>query len=521
MEILSLDNADRLYRQETVLHLVKFTDRKIRAIIEEIARLFSSLGDQKDLSVWPRIIQALKKNRFELTTLPLPSEIIVTDGLITQLKEALPICRASFPDNLEQLSRIVELLTNLQERENQFMSWVRAECVKNKDQTICLCLLRSRYVKLLEDFIFADKVLSKLKLKVTSPLELKKSTFFDRIFFCGSINLFSEKQFWNFEHVWRSPRAPDLYFLSYDWIRDDFEPKPTFDIEPNKVPVFIKKVNVDGNKEEKSLQINEEVKLDPNEIDFSPVDFITSRSSVTGAGHYEEICESRLLTLEDGTAIYKEIGRSSRVVEFSPQATINKIPNMELEAGMPLIVRTEGSGDSIAAVADMLFGEKADEIRGKQEKWKIAFRRKLFTYSSVCEVASVLTSLGAPTAKETNVRNWQRSDTIKPHNEDDFKAIMAFAELAEMCAEYWENARKIDLMHKKAGKKISSLLLEKINNSSRAELEKYGRIDVELSGLSGKVSVIRIESILPDIYKVPSSYLNNIMDIEGKFKWRE
>jgi hypothetical protein len=525
MKFLSLDTADRLYSQDTVLHLVNFTDRKLRTLVEEISRLLRSLGDQKELSVWPSIIQELKKTRFELATLPLPPEKIITGGLITQLKEVLTICRASFPDNLEQLSRIVDLLIGLQYRENQFMNWIRTECLKNKEQETCLCLLRSRYLKIIENFIFADKFLSRLKLKVTSPHDLKESTFFDRIFFCGSINLFSENQFRNFEHVWRSPRAPDLYFFSYDWIRDAFEPKPSFDIEPNMVPVYINKVNVEAysNEEKRSFHKTEEVKYNPNEIDFSPVELFSSRSSTTGAGHYEAICESRLLALEDGTAIYKEIGRSSRIVEFSAQAVIIKIQNIELETGMPLIVRTEGSGDSIAAVADMLFGEKADEIRSKQEKWKIAFRRKLFTYSSVYDVARVLTSLGAPTANETNVRNWQRNDTIKPHEKDDFKAIMAFAELDEMCSEYWENARKIDLMHKRAGKDISSLLLGKINNYSRVEFEKYGRIDVELNGLSGKISVIRIESILPNTYKVPSSYLNNnnVLSIEVKSKWQE
>ena len=480
-------------------------------------------GDQKELFDWPNILTTLKKVRFELATIPLPPKQIITNQLMTQLNKEFRICRASFPYNIKQISRIIKMLTDCQEQENQFISWIQTECIENNNQKICLCLLYSKHVQPVEEVISADKNLSKINLEVSSPRRLKNFTFYDRIIFCGSISLFSENQFKNFEYVWRAPRAPDLYFLSFSWIRDDFEPKPAFDVKPNKIPVRILKVsvgNADAGKEE-NVQKNEQVKVDIRDIDFSPVEMVPPGSSATGTGYYEAICESRLLILEDGTFIYKEVESLSRIVEFTPQAVIDKIPNRELETGMPLVVRTEGSGDSIAAVADMLFKQEADEIRTKQDNWKIAFRKKLFTYSTLHEVATALTNHGAPTANETNVRNWQRNDTIKPQNKDDFKAIMDFSGVADMTDEYWDNARKIDLMHKKAGKEISKLLLSRINDSSRADLEKYGRIDVEISGLSGKVSVIRIESILPEVYRVPSSQLNVVLNIEGKFKWHE
>ena len=213
--------------------------------------------------------------------------------------------------------------------------------------------------------------------------------------------------------------------------------------------------------------------------------------------------------------------KTSRIVEFNPEPEIRKVQNDQLEPGMPLIVRTEGSGGSIAAVADLLFGKQSEGIRKKQDRWKIAFRQKLFTYSSASDVAEALLSFGAPTSNEINVRNWQRSDTIKPKNYDDFKAIMAFSGLADLTDEYWENAKQIDLMHKLAGKKISRLLLSKINDSSRVALEKYGRIDVQVKGLEGKVSVIRIECILPDIRLVASSELNRVFQYRELRKWQE
>lgn len=515
MKTPSLEITDRLYNQETTLHLVKFSNKNLAHLSGEISSLFKSLGDQKELSVWPSIIVALKKTRFELASLPLPPERIITDQLIKQLNNDLQICHVSFPDNVEQLSNIVEMLKQFQGEENQFLSWIQTEC-KKTDGNDCLCLLYSKHINLIEHLINTDKILSRRNLTVTSPRGLKEFIFFSRIFFCGSIGLFSENQFRNFEYVWRTPRAKNLYFLSYDWIREDFDPRPTFAIEPNKISVSIRTINIDDPQLAEVINIpqDEEVKIDVGDIDFFPVALFSPESSATGTGHYEYICEIRLLALEDGTVIYKDIESSSRIVELNDQVEIKKVLNKNLVPGMFLIVRTEGSGDSIAAVADLLLGDKADQIRDIQEQWKTAFRNKLSTYSSVYEVARILTNLGAPTANETNVKNWQRHDTIKPNNKDDFEAIMLYAEIPDLSEDYWENARKINQMHIKAGKEISKLLLSRINDSNKRDLEKYGRIDVKIKGLSGKVSVINIESISPETYKVPSSQLNKVLHIE-------
>ncbi len=520
MKTPSLDTVTKLFNQNTDLYFVKFHNAGLASLNREISLLFRLIGDQKELSVWPDITMILKKIRFELATLPVPAERLITTQLITRLNNSLSICRDSFPDNLEQLSRIIQILSELRGEKNDFLNWTKSQCAKNNTKKPCLCLLQSRYVRPVEQSIKKENYLHGVNIEVTSAQGLKKFNFFNQIYFCGSISLFSENHFRNYEFVWRAPRASRLYFLSFDWIRDNFEPKPALDVKPNRVPVNIIELRcseTEIDKKDECYDNNNDGSLNADELDFAPIELILSGSSGTTSGEYDSICDSRLLMLEDGSFIYKEIESSSRIVEFAPQPEIKKIGNNKLETEMPLIVRTEGSGDSIAAVADMLFGKKSEIIRRKQDEWKIAFRKRLFTYATVQDVASILTDLGAPTANEINVRNWQRNDTIKPKNEEDFKAIMIFSGLANQVNEYWNNAREIDLMHKQAGKKISRLLLDKINDSSREDLEKYGRIDVEIQGLAGKVSVIRIESILPQICRVPSRKLNKVLNVEGGF----
>jgi len=521
MKTPSVDMIDHLYEQNIILNFVKFTDSALAQASREISDLIRSLGDQKELSIWPDIILSLKKTRFELATLPILASYIVTEQLIDMLQKETRTCSISFPDNLGQFLTVISLLKNIQTQDNQFLKWIQKNVSRAQEYEVCLCLPHPRFVKLVEQLNSRHALFPLKKLTVKSPRELKELTFFDRIIFCGSISLFSENQFRNFEYVWRSPRANSLYFLSYDWINDAFEAKPTFDIEPNSLPICIKEIRVDttfSNGNPISSSVNNEEQIDVGEIDFSPIELIPIQVSAAKSEHFNEvICGSRLLILEDGTVIYKEIESSSRVVAFNHSLIeIKKITNQRLEAGMALIVRTEGSGDSIAAVADMLFGEKAGEIRAKQDAWKIALRQKLYTYSGTSEVANVLTSLGAPTANEINVRNWQRNDTIKPKDDNDFKAIMAFSGLADISDEYLENAKMINQMHIKAGRTISKYLLNRINDSSRIDLDKYGRIDIEIKGLAGKISVVIIESVLPDVYKVPSGQLDTVLHIERK-----
>ena len=492
---------------------------RLAGLNKAILNLYRSLGDQKELSVWLDIIIKLKKIRFELATIPVPPKQIITSPLLTSLNAHLSICQDSFPDNFDQLSRIIQMLAELQEQKNALMDWIEDQCIKNNTLKTCLCLLQSRYIRPVEHMIKTGNKPYWINMEVTSPQGLKNFNFFDRIFFCGSICLFSENQFRNVEFVWRAPRAPNLYFLSFDWIIDNFEPKPTFDVKPNRIPVKVielKVFEVETDKDNEPQERNNDDYINAGDIDFSPVELITQGSPTSGTDDYDAICNSRMLVLEDGTLIYKEIDKASRIVQFTPTPEIQRHKNNKLEPGMALVVRTEGSGDSIAAVADMLLGDDADRIRKKQDQWKIAFRKKLFTYSTAHEVADVLTDLGAPTANEINVRNWQRNDTIKPKKEADFKAIMAFAELEDRNDEFWENARIITQIHIRAGKEISKLLLSKINAARKADLQKYGRIDIEINGLAGRVSVIMIESILPDVYQIPASQLDRVLDFERR-----
>ena len=312
MDIPSLKTAGRLYCQETKVYLLSFSDFMLSALSREVSRLFGVLGEQKELGSWPEILTSLKKVRFELTTLPLPPAEIIGDELIQQLNKILSNCYLSFPEAVEILSKIVKLLEKSKRSKSLLLEWIENECINKKHLRTCLCLIYSKHVQMVENFLKDQGDFSALNLQITAASGLKGFQFYDRIFFCGSIGLFSNSNFRNFEHVWRSPRAACLYFLSCDWIRDNFKPKPAFDVTCNKIPFSMVKSPpcYFSSETVQADEIANEYALDICEIDFSPVGLIPPGSSLTAAGHYEAICDARLLLLEDHSFVYRELEKN-------------------------------------------------------------------------------------------------------------------------------------------------------------------------------------------------------------------
>ncbi|RJE76479.1 hypothetical protein BGP78_12670 [Pseudoalteromonas sp. MSK9-3] len=68
------------------------------------------------------------------------------------------------------------------------------------------------------------------------------------------------------------------------------------------------------------------------------------------------------------------------------------------------------------------------ELRRQMESWKVPLRE----YYQPYELPRLLTSLGAKHAKDYNINNWKKKDTIRPKDDDDFKALLKFADIPEV-----------------------------------------------------------------------------------------
>lgn len=512
MREIPFNVLEKLYTTEAEVNFINFEHRKLQLFNAAFLKLQRSLGEEKEISFWPDTLLSLKKLRFELVALPIPPSIIITSTLLKHLEKTQNFCKSSFPECEVFLGELISKLEDLKEHENYFLEWLKENCISNS----CVCLPSPRHLMLV-DMVFKDQKCSVFRdNELVAPGVLKQSCHFDHIYFCGSIKLFSENQYRNFEYVWRSPRAPKLSFLSYAWINDDFKPYPSFDTGSNMVPLHIQKKVIGERLPEEGLEEENEnlLRINIGDIDFSPVELVSSASNYSG-GYYDFLCDCKMLLLEDGTVIYKELEGRSRIVDTNQGLGIVSIKNTKLAPGDALIVRTGGSGDSVAAVADMLFKEQAGKIRGMQERWKSAFREKMNDFLSINQVVKKLEHLGAPTSNEINVRNWQREETIKPKNKDDFVAIMKFSGLEEFVEEYWENAKLIFQMHIKAGKEISKLLLSRITETKIGELDRFGRTDINIEGLSGTLAIVKVDVVVSETYAVPYSKVDKLVSADG------
>ncbi|MFZ2630535.1 MAG: hypothetical protein WA081_12565 [Desulfosalsimonadaceae bacterium] len=511
-----LEDISRLYSLDTSIHLVTFENKKLANLSHAISKLFSSLGEQHNLDFWPGITSSLKKYRYEISILPLPfsSPEILSEDLLKQLTHAIRTCQATFPEQLEQLKDIFNLFKELPDQEHPFMEWIKNKfkAVNENNTVINMCLPAAKYIPVVERFINRHYGFFGLNFNLINPRQLKEFKFYDQVIFCGSTALYSRNQYSNREYIWRSPRSNHLFFLSFSWIADSFIPKPDFDIQPNKITFDIHKEKIIESNRGDSFH-NEDIDIPAikfEDINISPIDLIPDAAGSAHHHTYDYHCSCKPVFMEDGSFLYKEMESTSRIVAFLPEIKILKIKNEDLEPGKLLIVRTEGSGDSIAAVADMLLGKETEMRRRQQDEWKTAFRKKLYSYPSLFEAAIDLINTGSTKANETNIRNWRSQDTIKPNSYTDFQAILIFSGISENIEEYWANAQKISRTHIMAGHRISKLLLQEINNSSRITLEKYGRLDIELKGVEGKLSIIRIEAVPEYTLTVSASQVNKL-----------
>ena len=132
-----------------------------------------------------------------------------------------------------------------------------------------------------------------------------------------------------------------------------------------------------------------------------------------------------LFALASGEGVYLEATEGSRayVVEFQEDVLVHQEPTSQIEAGDYVMLRTEGDGDYIRAIADAILGDKAPRLREMQATWKAELARNSLP---VVPVASdeLLTSR-ASHVTDANIRQWIRPDSIRPRDAANFSAVLA------------------------------------------------------------------------------------------------
>jgi len=217
-------------------------------------------------------------------------------------------------------------------------------------------------------------------------------------------------------------------------------------------------------------------------------------------------------------------GASLLVIDLTERgrSIVRRVLANELELEMCLLLRTSGGGDFIAPLADRILGTQAAERRTQQADWKsrlIAVAQNRFGSLTrrelAARVAGHLCAQDLSEARPTNIYYWMCSKCIRPRKEEDFAAILAFAGWADKSAALWDAMGDIDRAHKKAGKAIRQMLLQRIASSSLEPLERDGEMIFDLGEQDGgTLSAFQITGLSEKDFEIPSDRIGVLMESE-------
>lgn len=462
-------------------------------------------------------IYNLKKYRFKMCSSPRPynDPSIISPSDMQNLSKYLFNIENIFPGYASKAKEVFVMLKRLASLGDNpllefLISFSKTFDLKNsalllKEPGSDLCLTLSQYPVL-------------AGLKIIAYPELRGSECFQRILIIGP-------NYWFPDFIFDSPRSEEIHIIKYDWLNNYWKNEPNF-VGAVKNLCYLKE-NEQQKQPDKNMHVssNEEIYVDGNEfigeIDWEKVskEYIRNIHKIE---YQTESVMSKFILLEGDYCVYLEDSDAAGVLVlyfFHNKPRIIRVANSKLTPEMYILLRTSGGGDYIIEVADRIMGKEAENLRQLQKHWKSLFCKKV-RYNGTSETSKILKGFGSERANEVNVRNWMSERNIKPNSYIDFQAIMKLIGEEKMTDKYWENARKIEVCHRRAGFIIRKLLLKKVLESDLTLLHNAEKIDFELEQAGGgSMTAFRVKFISQEPFEIPSSRLGvvNYIGREGKY----
>lgn len=482
-----------------------------------LTRFQGILGDYRGDNYWRKVFKLLKEHRYRMCATPLAFDILLRqlraseDVLVEQLCRR---CGDAYPMFAEKATTLYEKYNKLlQYHENPLLDAILEIQRTIPESNVAILVRESSLVP--ETSLALQKCPQLIELDVVIPQMLSKGRCYNRLIALGPADWFPD-------FVFSSPRSALIHLVHYSWINDRWQLLPSLTcakyspIGPHGaiLPYIAPKA---GKHFVDAYVINAE-DLTPR-IDWDSLyEMVRSHGNTAEGVNQAEVL---IFVLEGGNYVLMnvEAGSSSLIIDLlslseddedENNAVVQRIPTLDIEPGMFLLLRTRGSGDYVVSLADTILGKHADYCNRIQKKWKFLLLKEV-EETSMLSVAVRLLDLGSEFAKEQNVRNWISESNIRPRHKTDFTAIMRLIGLEAETDEYWKAATEIDHAHRRAGHEIRKLLLKNVLNSNLTELEKYGRMDFILEQVDGgSITAFRVKEVSEEHFIVPVHCLGHV-----------
>jgi len=454
------------------------------------------LGEMARDDFWMPAIRKLKRLRFDLCAAPFTARELAgsCQNALSWLGDHVRQSALAYPDMHEAALSLADRLETLcQCGKAPLLEKILELAGTERAEGNALLIKEPRLFSRVQNVLRSHSELH--NWEVVGPENLRGEARYQRILAIGPPRWFPE-------HIFVSPRAPQVAIVTYKWVWSRWKPEP----------VFIAPLNRIGGMEElledlagEDIAEHSDAELLLPSIDL---DWVVERATRgIAATEGDEYLEARLYILADGWAVLLEADDSSTVliVDLDEASTgrVKRIRVVDVERGMYLILRISGGGDLIVPVANRILGDAAAIARQYQRDWKFRLRERVRLYG-IANVVNELREHGSMRANEANVRNWMSERNIRTQDLSDFQAIMRLVGLAEQTEEYWGIMGAIDSAHRRAGFHLRKLLMHEVGRIDLHDLERAGFTTVELPDRdAGSLGVFRVQEISESTATVP------------------
>jgi len=445
----------------------------------------SPLTDQLALR---RSVIALRLLSSELSTTPACFTAIgeVHKANLNRLTETLVTLENAFPDLVQEAQSLIGrgiALTELSS--NPLLEYALKEgFLDDSEGRVRIILARP---KLREMVMGALSELGAVGVTVSESKTLDHDLELQRVLCIGPPAAFRETLLF-------APASQELVFLSYSFLGSlptpqSLDPGTRTSVEPwhavgLPVPDFGEQTESADLAESRALETEFVI---PN-LDWSSfVSDIREDAPSSSHQHGTDLVRARPILLSNESVVLMPAHERARgtVVQFTGgEAQVKQRRIEEIEAGTYLLLRTEGGGDLMRALAQRLLGEKFSEIEDAQLKWKNALKSLVHQRGGLLAAEEWLQGQGVLSATRGTLNYWLSPYSIQPKSKSDFGRLMEVLGLGDQAKETWAKGRALNKARHSAGNRIRNRLLSQISGTSKSAFSS-GKMVVSFDNIEG------------------------------------
>jgi len=497
----SLQEIQRRYTtiEEATVYLHKVQDNRIAEFSEVLGEVSQSEA-VRESDRWQPVLGALRRYFFYLRAIPLPAgaEELFPERALESLPELVGHAKTSYPQVSDAARRLLECVRSLTDSNyapilEDLKSTIDGEKAEAGKREVVLLETRSHIdcVRSVLDETFEDRTLNVRHFKDTEVGEVYSS-----VYVIG-------RPWWFPDWLFQSPRAKKTFIFSFAWHRDSIDLDPALDFEGTLIGSLPRLEERKPDAQSGRQQVD--VDLEQLEQSASWEYLIKNRNIGGDDRQYDKSVEAELLLLDNQNAVFVPASPDHKLLLFDIEETTPtpvRVPLKNVHPGDFILLRIEGEGDLLIPVANAIMGDRAEELREMQIRWKKKLEGRV-KERDIETVAIELLERGAEKANESNLRNWISRRRIKPGSREDFEAIMRLIGLSEEEENYWEAMKAIESAHLRAGHRITDLLLERVKDANVERLRRTGRMDFSITDEGGQMTALRISKIPDETFEVP------------------